>query len=546
MKKFSTYFWLIIATTFVLSSADEHRPSLCVNFQTTCTYNQKNSLPLIAARRLDLYKHRNNIGPHETIEIYTAEQLLYYFTTHHYSEEKILNQPLLYLSNEFVKLAKTYPQYEKTISLLHEKLQNFGRLKKVLHIFAGTYSPGLKKRIAQLYQEIEQKKQLQISDQKHAYYNSIMNQYSELQPVYAQYSPLLAKAVEKRIQARDSLDQLQHAIHLETANIIQKTNMLATRSIIYPHQNTLTDCAAAIKDYNKKGILDKAMCVADFCWALLDYGQAIAEGTALGLYSAAQDLIENPIEASICIVAGKQILAYQLCKVIYHVADIGLTAITDQISAKEKWNDYIAPINNLISAIENKEITLRDSLKTGAAFVVGYKAQSKLLGGLGKFCKTIKQRTVSFTKNNPLFSPQDYLITPEGMLLKATNNIKNNFKKNNPSILKNTIENKITKKKSIKRLIKQEGLPCKGKLRYVPPKKLNVSEGKLPVSRMANGKPGFIDRFGNIWVQGDSRTKGQSHEWDVQLSKQGIRQVGWMTRDNSHLNVSLDGRVTHK
>ena len=55
-----------------------------------------------------------------------------------------------------------------------------------------------------------------------------------------------------------------------------------------------------------------------------------------------------------------------------------------------------------------------------------------------------------------------------------------------------------------------------------------------------------VDRFGNLWVQGESRTKGQAHEWDVQLSRQGIQQVGWMTRDNTHLNVSLDGRVTHK
>ena len=55
-----------------------------------------------------------------------------------------------------------------------------------------------------------------------------------------------------------------------------------------------------------------------------------------------------------------------------------------------------------------------------------------------------------------------------------------------------------------------------------------------------------MDRFGNVWLRGESRTKGQDFEWAVQLSKQGIQQVGWMTRDNSHLNVSLDGRVTHK
>ncbi len=32
-----------------------------------------------------------------------------------------------------------------------------------------------------------------------------------------------------------------------------------------------------------------------------------------------------------------------------------------------------------------------------------------------------------------------------------------------------------------------------------------------------------------------------------QLQQLGTRQqLGWMTRDNTHLNVSLDGRVTHK
>jgi len=63
---------------------------------------------------------------------------------------------------------------------------------------------------------------------------------------------------------------------------------------------------------------------------------------------------------------------------------------------------------------------------------------------------------------------------------------------------------------------------------------------------MPDNSNAYVDRFGNIWVRGRSVTKGQSFEWDVQLSKQGIQQVGWMTRDNSHLNVSLDGRVTHK
>jgi hypothetical protein len=38
----------------------------------------------------------------------------------------------------------------------------------------------------------------------------------------------------------------------------------------------------------------------------------------------------------------------------------------------------------------------------------------------------------------------------------------------------------------------------------------------------------------------------QQVEWDVQLSKTGNTQLGWASRDGSHLNVSLDGEITHK
>lgn len=88
-------------------------------------------------------------------------------------------------------------------------------------------------------------------------------------------------------------------------------------------------------------------------------------------------------------------------------------------------------------------------------------------------------------------------------------------------------------------------MPTKGKLRYVPPKKWRPTED-LPNTYVPGKGIGYIDKFDNVWVQGRSRTKGQQFEWDVQLSAQGKKQVGWMTRDNTHLNVSLDGRVTHK
>jgi len=84
-------------------------------------------------------------------------------------------------------------------------------------------------------------------------------------------------------------------------------------------------------------------------------------------------------------------------------------------------------------------------------------------------------------------------------------------------------------------------LPNEGKIRYVPPEGYSASQ---PLPRGPNN--GYIDKFGNEWVKGPSRTAGQAFEWDVQLSRTGKAQLGWATRDGSHLNISLDGRITHK
>jgi hypothetical protein len=93
----------------------------------------------------------------------------------------------------------------------------------------------------------------------------------------------------------------------------------------------------------------------------------------------------------------------------------------------------------------------------------------------------------------------------------------------------------------IKGLLKDAQLPTSGRIRFVPPKNTSVNSGLL------RGKnKGYIDRFGNEWVKGPSRTEGQPFEWDVQLSKTGKAKVGWLSRDASHLNVSLDGEITHR
>ncbi|MFY0402948.1 polymorphic toxin type 17 domain-containing protein [Pantoea dispersa] len=94
---------------------------------------------------------------------------------------------------------------------------------------------------------------------------------------------------------------------------------------------------------------------------------------------------------------------------------------------------------------------------------------------------------------------------------------------------------------STKGRIKYVELPTQGKIRFVP-------DGNYSSSNPLPGGPnnGYLDKFGNEWVKGPSRTAGQAFEWDVQLSPKGKAQPCWATRDGSHLNVSLDGKITHK
>jgi hypothetical protein len=86
------------------------------------------------------------------------------------------------------------------------------------------------------------------------------------------------------------------------------------------------------------------------------------------------------------------------------------------------------------------------------------------------------------------------------------------------------------------------GLPNQGRIRYVPPRGYNPEN---PLPRGPQG--GYIDRFGNEWVVGPSRTPGQPFEWDVQLSRTGRSQIGWLSPDGNmaHVNVSPLGEVTH-
>jgi len=242
-------------------------------------------------------------------------------------------------------------------------------------------------------------------------------------------------------------NQLQQVIHCECLDILGQVASPFTPLII--ERDVVVDCVDAAREYNQSGLVHKACQVADMCWAMLDcgkkilesaalhvasgaqdivqhpleYGQAIVEGGLQGLFVAAEDILRHPVQAVACAIAGEYVLAYQLSKVACNLLDISVTSIFDRGRAREKWDDYIAPLTAVINTITNKQMSLRDAMRNGTALAVGWKAQGKLLNGVNKLYRNVKDKALEFIRKNPLLAPEQYMMTADGRLMRATNNM---------------------------------------------------------------------------------------------------------------------------
>ncbi|MGH3708600.1 MAG: polymorphic toxin type 17 domain-containing protein [Pseudonocardiaceae bacterium] len=76
-------------------------------------------------------------------------------------------------------------------------------------------------------------------------------------------------------------------------------------------------------------------------------------------------------------------------------------------------------------------------------------------------------------------------------------------------------------------------LPTKGPVPFVPPRNWDP---KFPKTTMVDGRAGYIDTFGNVWIK---RTK--HGDWDIQARK-GFESL---TQDGRSLSVGNDGKLQH-
>ena len=260
----------------------------------------------------------------------------------------------------------------------------------------------------------------------------ILHEINNGQITYSEKAYTLSSSAIKLLQnvGSDSVlytkhyeNQLQQSIHQECIDGIERVVTMHPSVALYSYQRGIVECFDAARTYNQKGLTHKASVVTDFCWTLLDCGLAIAEGAVDGVIGAVKDTIEHPVQAVVCAVAGPYVLAYQLSKVLYNVADIGITALDNPEQALQQWDDYIAPITQLIDAIYNRQIMVRDALKVTTHCVVQWKTQDRLLKGLSTICAVAKTKAIEFAKNNPKVKPQEYITTPDGLIFKSIHKV---------------------------------------------------------------------------------------------------------------------------
>jgi hypothetical protein len=394
-----------------------------------------------------------------------------HFYLHRNDEERILNQINLYEYEEFRKMVSHFAGYEKKVQELHNLIHENKRVE-------ANISAKLHNAIAQVCREIEERnlrekkeheqaarkrseqERERVQDTFHSNLDIIIHEaqsWNDLLDIAGDYG-LSNANLEKRVSALEAIqgleieyaqlhytlnvpareligecnynpndftthygNQLQHVVHQECIALVNQAAQLKPQDNLYEYRKDFMDCVDASREFNQTGLTHKATTINDFCWTLLDIGRAIAHGVCSGVYYAAHDLATHPVQTGLCLVAGEYVLAYQVCKLVYAVADVAVTSYYDRDAGYEKLDAYLAPVDALLTQLENG-IKLRDAVQIGTHVAVGWYAQGKMLKGLNSIYSKTRTRAVDFIKKYPQAEPELFLATPEGMLLKSTVN----------------------------------------------------------------------------------------------------------------------------
>jgi hypothetical protein len=121
MKRFGVLLSLFISTTAIVLFANPNQwhnepvIPIYLYFQNTDTHTNDN---------VDRHRSRHALHhqmPQPDLFSFSAERLATYFVRNGFTQEQILAQRTLYMSNEFIKVAKGCAGYASAVTALHKK-----------------------------------------------------------------------------------------------------------------------------------------------------------------------------------------------------------------------------------------------------------------------------------------------------------------------------------------------------------------------------------------------------------------------------------------
>lgn len=186
-------------------------------------------------------------------------------------------------------------------------------------------------------------------------------------------------------------NQIQHAIHQEFVDVVNNAGLiyLKTKNVesrdLAKNIITFSDAGSS---FLKTGFILKATYTADFCWALLDCGIAMAEGAVQGVKNSSE-LLAHPIKTAKKLSHAIYDAGYYLGKLLTTLVNDGIIAIKNPEEAATRIEPRIKKINHFIQAIEDKLKTKqpRDIAKKTTEIIVESWCTGKLLSALAKFLK---------------------------------------------------------------------------------------------------------------------------------------------------------------
>ncbi len=174
--------------------------------------------------------------------------------------------------------------------------------------------------------------------------------------------------------------------------------------------------------------------------AFIDGMHAVCKGAAYGLINSIKEMATHSVETMTNAIAGKYLFVCQLGNIVYNSAKIGVTALVDPEKGLKEWKEYTVPVVSLMHHIQ--AATTTELLEQGAAFIVGFVVQNKVLGKLNNVYNSATNKVLVCANGSRLIAENNCFENDRFQQSKKFTPPKSGYQKNS--------NNKITECEKIK------------------------------------------------------------------------------------------------